>query len=463
MEMVLSAMRLITLLKISAMLGFVSSHLVAQDELGILYPEEIFPELRPLLESAAKNAPELRARAATVEERAGQAIVQASQRNSTLRLNSRVLGGYEYRFGSDIDNDSSNGTQTGRSLATIDGSLWWEKPIFAWGNLERYARIGELGVEAAKLDFAESTRVHLNEVRATFLRWQVATQQLQLLEENVVVAQQIVDAQRQLFKSGRTSEQRVLELEARLLETEESRALFIREQQYFRNRLGVLVGNDALVDTVSQVVTPQFVLPEGAALADWSSRLGSSISSRPALERERRYAQIDATQAEVVARNQRPTLDLVAGLVSDRLDSAESDVSDFRVISYVGLQLRWNIFDGRRSEGEQIAALARKRSREANLVAAEARVMDEGARLAANLRYQLAQSESRTRRAELLERRLELASNPGGEDRISPLDQLELRLEYLSAEQRVLESKADYLMTMTQLAALVFVDPVAGL
>jgi hypothetical protein len=63
---------------------------------------------------------------------------------------------------------------------------------------------------------------------------------------------------------------------------------------------------------------------------------------------------------------------------------------------------------------------------------------------------------------ELLERRLTLAENPDGEDRISAKDQVQLRLEYLRSKQRVAEAKANYVMTMAKLAALAFKDPIAG-
>lgn len=455
-------MRLFVRLYLAPLVALVFPVVAGAQSVEIVYPEEIFPELAPLLEAASKNAPELRVRRAQIEEREGQAISRGAERNSSLRLHSRMMGGYEQRFYINEDNAPQD-RQDGRPVATVDASLWWEKPIFAWGNFERYARYGELGVEAAELDLAEAVRVQLNEVRATFLRWQMAEQQLRILEENVGVATQIVEAQRQLFDAGRVSEQRFLELEARLLETEESRAFFARERQYFRARLVGLVGDESLVAAVGVVEVPDFSLPEGATEADWITVLQSQGSSRPGVERERRYAQQDATWAEIVDKNQRPTVDLVAGLVSNRLDSADISNTTLRVVGYVGLQIRWNIFDGRRSEGERMAALARKRAREARLAAAEATIYDQGARLVADLRYQRAQADARTQRAELLARRLELATRPSAEDRISALDLLELRLDYLRAEQRILESKANFLMTMTQLAALVFQDPVAGL
>jgi outer membrane protein TolC len=436
-------------------------------ELEVLYPEEVFPALRPLLVAAAEQAPELRARLITVEEREGQAMVREAERHSRLFLHGRVMGGYESRLNFFDDNpsdgDESGFSVSGRPVATVDASLWWSKPIFAWGNLERYALLGELGVDAARLDYAEAVRVHLNEVRATYLRWQMAEQQLRLFGESVGLASQIVEAQRRLFAAGRVSEQSLLELEARLLEAEESRALFERERQYFRDRLGVLVGDEVAMTAVAVEEIPAFVLPEEAPTEAWRAALRAAGADAPGLERERRFAEIDAQWAETVRHNQRPTVDLVAGVVTNRLDTADIDRNTMRLVGYVGLQVRWNIFDGRRSEGERLAALARKRSREARLEAAEARLIDEGARLAADLRYQRAQTEAREQRARLLARRLELAVNPNAEDRISALALLDLRLELLRAEQRIVEAKANYLMTMTQLAALVFRDPVAGL
>ena len=171
---------------------------------------------------------------------------------------------------------------------------------------------------------------------------------------------------------------------------------------------------------------------------------------------------IAATHAELMRRTQRPTINLVAGLVSDRVDAVEIEQDTVRLTSYVGLQVRWNIFDGKRSQGERLAALARMRAREARLDAAIAQVRDEGNRLVSELAFYQTQMDARARRAELLARRIELAENPQAEDRVSAKEQLELRLEYLRAEQRVATAKSSYLMTMAQLASLVFKDPIAG-
>ncbi len=425
-------------------------------EIDVLYPEEVFPQLRPLLESAVENAPNLRSQLALIDEHRGEGIIRQSAGNARLRFEGRLLGGYEMR-----SEAPANGDRSG-AIGTLDGNLWWEKPIFAWGNIERLARMGELGVEAGRLAYADVVRMHLNEVRDTFLRWQLAERQMRLLDENVLLAARIVSNQRELLEAGRVAETQVLDLEARLQETEEERMLFERERQYFRDHLEVLVGDAEAVARIGMIDFPDFQLPEGHVEA-WTSVLKETTFDHPGVARERRYAEIDATYAEVVANNQRPSVDLVAGLVSDRVDSANIDDSALRLVSYVGLQVRWNIFDGRRSEGERMVALARKRAREARLEAAEAELRDQAGRLVANLRLHQAQVDVRTQRAAILSRRLALAENPGTGGRIAPLEHLELRLDFLAAEQRTLDAKANYLTTLTQLAALIFRDPVADL
>ena len=429
-------------------------------ELSIVYPEDVFPALRPLLEAAAKQSPELRARRATVDERIGQSMSQNASRNSSVYMNARVLTGYERRF--DVSGSSNSNNIESGSVSTIDGSIWWNKPIFAWGNIERYAEMGDLRVEAAELEYSEAVRVQLNEVRASFLKWQLAEQQLGILEENVAQAEGIVAAQKQLQEADRVSEQKVLELEAQLLEAEESRAYQLQQKFYFRDRLALLVGDKAMVDAVGVLAFPETGFSTVASSGAWLGVLESGEASRPAIERERRYLEVDSTQAEVMDRTQRPTVDLIAGVVSGQVDTAQVDDVTVRLTGYVGLQVRWNIFDGNRSRGERMAALARMRAREARLDAAIARVRDEGVRLVSDLSFFQTQIEARKRRSELLARRIELADSPNAEDRISAKDQLDLLLDYLRAEQRIAAAKASYLMTMAKLAALVFEDPVAG-
>ncbi|MFP4541409.1 MAG: TolC family protein, partial [Opitutales bacterium] len=159
----------------------------------VRYPEEVFPELRRLLEVAVERAPELRAEAARIDEQEGRAMTETARANSFVSLSGRLLGGYEQRFR--LDSVEGQDRTDGEPVATIDAGLWWQKPLFAWGNLERYAQLGELGVKASELNFAEAARVHLNEVRSTFIQWQLAEAQLRLLEENVAVAVRVVEAQ----------------------------------------------------------------------------------------------------------------------------------------------------------------------------------------------------------------------------------------------------------------------------
>lgn len=442
---------------------FVASIFAQPGEQTIVYPEDVFPALRPLLEAAAKQSPELRARRAMVDERQGQALSQNASRSASLYVNAQVLGGYENRFELASGEASFSRDNESGAVGTVDGSIWWSKPIFAWGNLERYARMGNLRVEAAELEYKEAVRVQLNEVRASFLEWQLAEQQLLILEENVEEAERIVLAQKQLQAAGRVSEQQVLELEAQLLEAEESRAWQMQKKAYYRDRLGLLVGDRELVRSVGVLNFPAHDWLSASGPGDrWLGVLESKDTSRPEVEREERYLEVDSTQARVMERTQRPTINLVAGIVSGRVDSGQIDDVTLRVTGYVGMQVRWNIFDGKRSRGEQMAALARMRAREARLEAAVARIRDEGARLVADLAFFRTQIEARSRRSELLARRLELAGNPEAEDRISAKEQVGLRLDYLRAEQRITEAKVSYLMTMAKLAALFFEDPMAG-
>ncbi len=429
---------------------------------GFTYPEEIFPGLAPLLQEALANSPELEARSASVEERRGQSLAQASVARSRVVAQGRVLGGYEFRYNPDTL-DGLVDTYESRPRAALDASVWWYKPLYYWGNNERYQQIAELQVAASEVDFTETSRRHLTDVREIYLQWVAARHQYAVAQENIQLAERFVNNRRELLNIGRTSPQEVLELEAGLYEAEEALAIYAREKTFFRNQLAIMVGNEFIVARLEDdSAFPEVPMLTIAEIEQLRAQLRAEEPSTPAMQREKLQVQAEETHYESLLMDRRPTIDFVMGAITDRVDSYNINDSAYRISSYAGLQVRWNLFDGHRNRGDRMAALARIRSREARMEMTEAHARSGAERLLANLELNVRQVESRRARAELLERRLQLAESPDSTELIAPIDRLELRLNLLQAKNRVIEAQIQYLIHMSRLAAIYYADPVSG-
>ncbi len=449
--------RFLTVLILST--AWVGSALARPDTL--LYPEAVFPELTPLLLSALDRSPELESLEAAVEDRRGQALSQSAASRSRVTAHTQVLGGYEMRYNPETQGGRYDEFE-GQSRFTVNGSVWWYKPIYYWGNTERQRHIADLHVTASELEFVEASRRHLSEVREVYLLWIASRHQYAVAAETIELAERFVNNRRELLRIGRTSEQEVLELEAALYEAEETLAQYSRERTYLRNQLLLMVGDETMVDGLERAEFPEVPLLDDEGLARLRAGLQAEDPDSIAVQRQELFAEADETFYEAVKRDRRPTFDLVVGAASDRLDTYDINDSAFRVSSYAGVQMRWNIFDGHRNRGDRMSALARLRGREAQARRTEAEVRSGAERLLANIELNVRQVEARSARAELLARRLNLAENPDSAELIAANDRLELRLDLLRARTRVIDAQIQYLVHMSRLAALYFPDPVSG-
>lgn len=435
----------------------------AQD-IDLIYPESVFPELEPLLERALEASPDLEVQRQQVEARRGSAIAQSSAARSRIDAYGNFAAGYEYRYNPTADDNPNDQIETfeGRSIADINASVWWRKSLFAWGNNGRREDMAEYSIEAGKWDLADATRQQLSDVREIFLRWCYARAQLSVAEENIAAAERFVDGQRRLLEIGETSEQAVLELEARLQQAEEVRAQAGREEVYFRRQLQLMTGDDTSVEGVKISEIPDFTMLSVEEISALRERLMEKGFDAPALQREEAYLNAEEEYYEIVRRDRRPFVDMTAGFRTDRIDSYQLNEYSYRLTSYAGIQVRWALWDGRRNEGDRMNALARRRGQQARLNGIEGRMRILAERTFADLELNVRQVSTRSTRVEMLRRRLALADNPDQAQYIAPFDLLELRLDLLEAQRQVLDAKVNYLMNMSRLAALFYIDPVAG-
>ncbi|HSH09122.1 MAG TPA: TolC family protein, partial [Oceanipulchritudo sp.] len=192
-------------------LAIMGAALPAQGE--ITFAEDLFPELINLMYLAAGEGTEMQVNALRVEERQGDVDVARGQRLPRVNMYARLLGAYEWR--EDIDD---------RFRGNVNANIAVTQPLYHWGNLERRQDVAESRVALEQVEAERRGLELVMRLRRTYLEWVLVKEQRDILSQSISLSESYVTARRQLVAAGRSSEQDVLEMEARLLENLESLA-----------------------------------------------------------------------------------------------------------------------------------------------------------------------------------------------------------------------------------------------
>lgn len=436
------------LLRILSLIFLSTSGLWAQEK--SFFPESHIPELEAILQEAAVQSGELEIKDLQIEQREGDLKVARGGRLPQANLYTRLIGVYETR--EDIE-DTTRGT--------VNANFNISQPIYHWGNLKRRENIAEDRVEMAKLDKLDKAEMAFSDLRENYLRWLLSERKLENLHKSVEISRKILEGQREMEAIGEVSEQEILEMEARLLESEESLAHAEREVKYFRNRVQRYVGKARLDDQVLEADIEDIELIEPRKLEEIYEKLngGGRDFTDYSLQQFEHQESIEEAQLEILDKEHYPTFDFVTGVFSDRLDGLNQRDSVIRIQYFAGVQVRWNIFDGWQTEGRRLSTLARKRTQEIRKSQQEERLEDETNRTLAELQLNLKQIEARGKRAEILERRVALLNRQAERETISGLDRLEGELNFREVKQRLLEARINYLINLMKLGSNLYRDP----
>lgn len=413
------------------------------------FPEAYFPELEAVLRATVAEAPRLEILRERMREQEGEARVLESWRRLRVDSNLRLLGAYEMR--TDIDD---------RFRGTVQGNVQAAKPLYHWNRLENQSEIGRLRRELGEIEYERGGRHHLAEVRRAFLEWVLAGERIAVLERSTEVADGLLEYERGLLDIGRGTEASVMELEARLLEGRERLAHQERERARLERRLDELTGVSGVVAAFRDTAFPEIEVLDLNGLEMLSRRLsGRGAEHSPGVRFEEKMREIEDRRYAIVSRNRYPRLDFVTGIHTDQLEAFDRDDFALRMQYFAGVQVSWNIFDGRRTEGEKMAALARRRVHELQAENERERMGAETAGLLDELEYVVKQLSARNTRADILRRRAAHLDEQAERGQASGRERLEAHMDYEDTRLRVLESRAQYLVHLMHLAALHMTDP----
>lgn len=419
-------------------------------ETPVRFAEELFPELGALMEAAATGSTELQLRTLRIEERAGDLDVAVARRRPNARLYGRVMGSYETR--DDIPDDFRG---------DLNANLTLSQPLYQWGNLKRQEVIAERQIELEEIEMEASGARQFMEIRRAYLNWLLMREQETILKQSIALSERFVEARKQLVDAGQSSEQDVLEMEARLLENKERLSWVEKNLTDLRHRFVRFAGPDFDPTTLDGDSLARIEPMPERALLDLKEQVRRESLQDPLVERYGVLETIETERLAILEKQHWPMLDLVAGIFSDRLDAVNQDDSVLRLRYFAGVQVNWNIFDSWQTEGRKRSTLARRQAYALRKADSEADNLRQSESLLADLELNLRQIEARGKRERLLDRRMTLLREQAQRDLITGVELIEGEIDYLEVRRRLMEARVSYLMNLMEIGLLLEMDPAA--
>jgi outer membrane protein TolC len=353
-------------------------------------PENYFPALKDLIDTAAKQSPRVIAR--NTENAVAEAN-RISARSGQLPS----LGGYYsfYPWTRDLRADLPESTGVKKTAYNLSIT----QPLFHWGALRDNTRIGELQKRITEGQSAEAFRLLVDEIRAQYLQIIVNKSALARSRFN----QTIADDQLALARSK--LEKKVIaeaDMFAPTITAEQARLAADRAADDYENSrvyLGKLCGLPPIPDEQIPTEVPA-VTPASSALQSVTAEFaGQTEINNYSLQNVRDQIETEKLNYHVANTRLRPKVNLVVGTSQDEQNYALNSVK-YKVQSYfAGVTVNWSIFDGFATRSAKQVSLARRRQLELSY-------RDQTADTIAAVKTQMRQLEFAARNLAIVERLL---------------------------------------------------------
>jgi len=325
---------------------------------ALTLPEDVMPQLRPLVETAMRQSPRM------IEKNLDLAQSEADHymaRASSLPQ----IGGYvqyqwqrETRADAGPQGDISSNNEKFYYNFSLNQGLWH------WGALQAARKIARIDRELAVINYAEAYRGLAAEVRASYMGLVLAkiavsntTFARRMAEENLA-RQQARYSANQITYGQIMSEQ--LRLDEASLAEQRARADLDFALATFRSLSGESQFTEADI--------PELIAEVAAAPAT------ASLVASSANQQDDRIAaaEKDVERAKLGLVGPRyalfPKLGLVAGVSRDEINRDLNAYNKYQTDTwYAGAQINWTIFDGFSSRGQRLAGYTRLRRAEQRL------------------------------------------------------------------------------------------------
>jgi outer membrane protein TolC len=321
--------------------------------------EEVFPQLRTILEQAMSQSPQVLQRSLDITQ------AEAAHVMTRSALLPRVDGSVYYST-----NNTSVSEQTSVSSKS-DGifyNLSMSQPLFQWGTLKAQVNSSKIGVEIAQKNYAEAYRLLAITLRQQYTIMIVRKASRGVAAESLRVVQSSLDVEEEKLRAGRISPGDIigsrLALEEAKLGLERADADFQMAKRAFCRFAGLAtIEDDAVPDSI-----PVNQLYYGSDRAEPILRMFSAAGVDDLLPLQVLQAQVRQADLNYKVAKYRlfPKFSISANVSqSNSTNASVNSVTQVGVNSQnINVMAVWSIFDGFATSGAKKSALATKRTNE---------------------------------------------------------------------------------------------------
>ena len=327
---------------------------VGADTGGVVLPEEVMPQLRPLLETALRQSPRVLERNLDLaQSEADTYMARASSLPSVAGYAS-----YQVQREKRVETEGTSNNEKLYYNFAVNQAVWH------WGALEAARKIARIDRELALIHYGEAYRALAGEIRSSYLGLILGKLGLRNAEHLQRLAEENLKRQRTRYEAKQVTYGEIVQgqllVDETSLSARRARVDFDFALAAFRALIGDAgFGEDAIPDAIPDV--PQ--APDVVSVV--ANSLLDSHETIRAAEKEVAKAKLGRVGPRF---NLYPKVSLVAGVSRDEITRDIVMNTKYQVDTwYAGAQVNWALFDGFSTKGLKLAALTRLRRAENRL------------------------------------------------------------------------------------------------
>lgn len=322
--------------------------------------ERLLPQLEVILRDALAQSPRMVA--------ANLAKLEAEQETmiSSSPLYPEIGGYYQYNVQRDDRSDKAQIVESEKNFYDFGAT----QPLYYWGALRAGAAIGKIRAAMEANRTQDAWRLLASEIRSSYLQLIIQKRTLANVRYDAGLIRRRLALMQGRVDIGQAPTSSVMSLTLRLEDTD---LALLRAERAFEQglrRFRRLIGRDAF-DGAS---VPDEIPAITPVDADDTDPIGAEYAQVRGFERNTRYANtaseiaIERLNQRIIKSNLRPRFDLTAGARQDEIAYSSNIANKYGVQSlFIGVILRWNIWDGFASRGRMRASLTTQRRLENQL------------------------------------------------------------------------------------------------
>lgn len=280
--------------------------------------------------------------------------------------------------------------------------------LYTGGAVSNQLAIARLNLEIQELELEATTNRVAMDVRIAFNELLLNRSKIRVRQQSVSVLREEVKSQQERFNAGLVGQLNVRRAEVALANEEPA---LVDAQTQLKNsylRLGELLGIDSRSNSNGTAFEARGQLQYRPGEPSLSECLARSDTERPEIQVRRKQIEIEDRQAGLDRSALRPQVEAFSGYeVYNERDPLVGP--EFNHGYVVGLNARWNIFDGFATKGRLVATHARREAAVQALKATQLSIASEVRSAFFDIEQADRTLESETKNVELADESLELA------------------------------------------------------